>query len=106
MERRLFRPAAFACLEHPPAHNVGAEPLAGVAHHVIDRARLAAGADLQRAAEMFQANEPAHQGSPLRAPILEAGIIPVMLAKPVTDDDADADTAGGGSSTAGCRLHR
>src|SRR5581483_8067234 len=70
VKRRLLRPGDLALVEHSLAHDVGADALRGAANQVIDRTGLSPWSELQVVAEVLLIDEPGHQRTPLRAPVL------------------------------------
>src|SRR5260370_19660678 len=70
VKRSLLRPSALALVEHSLAHNVGTDALRGVAKHVIDGAGLSPWSELEVLAEVLLVEDPAHQRTPLSAPVL------------------------------------
>src|SRR5690606_964453 len=100
VERRLFWPGPLALLEHPHAHDVGADPLAGAADEIVDRARLSSRPEVEVVSEVLLVEDPRHQGTPLGPPVLELGRVPVLEAHPLwrhvtieAECDVDEDLA-------------
>jgi hypothetical protein len=78
VKRSLLRPSALALVEHSLAHNVGTDALRGVAKHVIDGAGLSPWSELEVLAEVLLVEDPAHQRTPLSAPVLVLRLVPIL----------------------------
>ena len=74
VKRGLLRPGALALVEHPLAHDVGADALRRAANQIVDRAGFSPGPDMQFLAEVLLLEEPRHQRAPLGTPVLVAGV--------------------------------
>src|SRR4029077_1832181 len=78
VKRSLLRPGALALVEHSLAHNVGTDALRGVAKQVIDRAGLSPWSEPEVLAEVLLVDDPAHQRTPLGAPVLVLRRVPIL----------------------------
>jgi len=78
MKRSLRRPGALALLEHSLAHDVGTDALRGAAKQVVDGTGFSPCAELEVLTEVLLIEDPSHQRTPLRAPVLVLGRVPML----------------------------
>src|SRR5262249_52397796 len=78
VKRSLLGPSALALVEHSLPHDVGTDALRGVAKHVIDGSGLSPWSELEVLAEVLLVDDPAHQRTPLGAPVLVLGRVPML----------------------------